>query len=157
MAWMDSFFLAGYNYSLHPSVLLPSVSMLVEPLRSGTSARSGISSRCSAPIWPAFLARSPVGPGSASSSPRTTTVARTASCDFVDLHFRAGLEPVLSIDHNLISFSDAAGDQRDVALRHVHFHRLQVRKAIFDGVHIRALRSSLNGRERNDNGILANR
>src|SRR6266853_269092 len=145
MAWTDSL------------VLLSSVSMPVEPLRSGNSARFRISSCCPAPIQPAFLARSPVGPGSTIGSPGTTTVARTAGRDFMGLHFRTRLEPVLPIDHHLIPFRDAAGDQGNIALRHVHLHWLQVRRAILNGVHIGALRASLDGREGNDNGIFANR
>src|SRR6266853_5601521 len=144
----------AWTYSL---VLFRSVSMPGEPLRSGNSARFRISSRCPAPIRPAFLAKSPIGPGSIIRSPGATTVARTAGRDLVGLYLRTRLEPVLPIDHNLIPFSDAAGDQRDVALRHVHLHWLQVRRAILDGVHIGALRASLDGCQGNHDCILANR
>src|SRR6266853_6779111 len=141
MAWTDSL------------VLLSSVSMPVEPLRSGNSARFRISSCCPAPIQPAFLARSPVVPRSTIGSPGTTTVARSPGRDFMGLHFRTRLEPVLPIDPHLIPFRDAAGDQGNIALRHVHLHWLQVRGAVLDAVRIGVLLASLAGGEENENGI----
>ena len=44
----------------------------------------------------------------------------------MDFHGSAGLQPILPVDHHLISGRDAAGNQRDIALGQIHLHGLHV-------------------------------
>jgi len=83
--------------------------MPVEPLRPDDSTRPWITARLSAPIrsacavWPAILARSPVGGGA-------TAIACAAGSSAVGFHSRARLESVLPIDHDLIPLRNPAAD-----------------------------------------------
>src|SRR6266853_5930 len=135
MAWMDSSaLLSGSPVFRWP--LLPLVF-------TGSGLRACVAARLAAAI-PSARAVSGLGP-----------TAGTTRRGVVRFYSRSRLQPVLAVNHDLIPFGNATRNQRNVTLRQINPHGLQVCVSVLHGIHIATLVSMLNRRQRNNDGILS--
>src|SRR5579872_745903 len=67
----------------------------------------------------------------------------------------AWLQPVLSVDYDLISLGDALGNQRDVTLGQIDHDWLETGVTVFYGVDVSPLSSALNSGQRDHDSAFA--